>query len=690
VSVDSSFLTFAGVRPLIGRNFSREEVTPNGPSAVLLSESFWRRQFGGARNVVGKTIRADGQLLTIIGVLPASLRLPDYESDPPDVWLPLVNGREQRLRGVLARVRPGVSIGAAEAELDSVIARVGVPDNDVPGSRTRLVMPGETLGFRRALVMLSGAVALLLLVACANVAHLLLARAATRERELAVRYALGAGRSRLVRQLLTESLVLSLLGGALATVVGVGALRLSAALRPAKLSALAQVSERSHGVWLVAGALALSTGIVVGLLVGLRAARRGVGESLRVGSAGGIGRRSRRLRSSLVVTEIALSATLLVGALLLVHGVINLEDTRLGFDSRRLYGVTISLRGTQFESAAARNTVAQQLLERGRRIRGVVGVTLAGTVPPRAGFLFGNFETPERPATSDDPSTASTNFVSSDYFSVMGISLIGGRTFGATSAERNEAIINETMAKRLWPDGVGMPIGKRFRLAGDGPNRDVNPSRWYVVIGVSQRAATHGLLDDIDEPTVYSPLAAGLENGRVSLIVRATEGVDPTSALRQLASVMASAGSIPAITNVEQALNESIAEPRFSMMVLTTFAGLAVVLAAIGLYGVISYTVAQRTREIGIRMTLGATRSAIARLVVADGLRLAIAGVVLGLLGAALATRLIQTALYGVQREDPWSFAAGAVLLIGVSAMACLIPTLRATAVDPVIAVRAE
>jgi predicted permease len=679
VSIDTSFLAFAGARPLIGRSFSTEDVVANAPRVVLLSEQFWRRQFGADHDVLGKVVQADGQSMTIIGVVPASLRLPDFEVTPADVWIPRTAGLDRRLRGVLARVRPGVATTAAESELDSIAARAGIGAGDPAGSRMRLLRPGDTLRFRRTLVMLSGAVALLLLVACANVAHLLLARGAARDRELAVRHALGAGRSRLIRQLLTESLLLTLVGGAAALAVGAAGLRLLASLRPATLTALSQFSI-DRRVLLVASILTISTGTVVGLLVALRTARRGIGEALRAGSGtGGTGRDGRRLRSTLVVSEIAVSATLLVGALILVRGVINLQNAQLGFDAHRLYGVSFPYRGAQF---------AQELLERGRRVVGAQAVTIAATVPPNGAFFLSAFETPAQPATSGSASTIAINTVAENYFSVLGISLLGGHTFGARSAERNEVVVNETFARQLFPTESGSPVGKRFRMAGNGT--DVDPSPWYVVAAVARDAVMHGLLNDGIEPTLYFPLDGGPATRRTTLIVRGTNDPRIAERLRQLAGAMRTGATVPTITNVEQDLSDSIAEPRFSMRILAAFAALAVVLAAIGLYGVISYTVTRRTREIGIRMTLGATSSSIARLVVADGLRLSTIGVGLGLLGAVAATRVVQTTLYGVQRGDPLSFVLGAVVLLAISAAACLVPTIRATAVDPAAAVRAE
>jgi putative ABC transport system permease protein len=429
--------------------------------------------------------------------------------------------------------------------------------------------------------------------------------------------------------------------------------------------------------------------VIVGLLIGVRSAGRRLGESLRVGASAGATRTVARLRSALVVSEIALSATLLVAALLLARGVIDLENTPLGFDDRNLYGLTLPLRGSQFTSGDA---FGRELLARGARIPGVKAITLAETVPPNGGFLFGVFETPEQSAESHSESTIAMNAVAADYFAVVGIPLTAGRTFDDGSAERNEVVINQALAMKLWRDGSA--VGRRFR-AGGSPND--TPGPWWTVIGVAKNALSHGLrgrgattAELLSEPALFQPLSHVTEIARLTLIIRTHDGTDPSASLRRLGSQLRAGGSPPVITDVDHALRESIAEPRFAMYVLGAFAALGVLLAAIGLYGVISFTVARRSREIGIRMTLGATRGVIARLVIGDGLRLSFIGVLLGILGAAGATRVIQQALYGVGALDPWSFVSGGLGLIGISLLACLVPMARATAVDPAVAVRAD
>jgi predicted permease len=683
-AISDRFLTFAGAAPILGRSFSADDGVAGAPTVVILAEPYWQRAFGGARDVLGKSIRANGLTLTIIGVLPASLRLPDLAVDPVDIWLPMGSGQDQRLAGAVARLRPGTSTKAAEGELGAILKRLTSTEPfAAAGATPQLLRPSETLGFRRALEMLTIAVALLLVVACTNVSHLSLARGVSRQRELAVRFALGAGRGRLVRQLLTESLLLSIAGGFVASCVGSGGLALLRALHPPTLAALGTV-RIDRSVFVIAAALTSIAGVAIGMLVGNRVARDGIASVLRLGA--GSPRHGARLRSMLVVSEIALSATLLVGALLLVRSVMRLQAVSPGLDTRGLYAMTIPLRGTQLESVEAKAGFARRVSERARAIPGVTAATLSEANPFRTGFIMGALETADQASGRTDPTMTATNPVSPDYFSVVGIPIVAGSTFDVGSADRNEVIVDETLAKRLWP--AESAVGKRFRVAASSPSGTPDP--WWTVIGVARKALGHGLMDDDPSPTLYSPIGRAFERGRITLITRWRDGQTAAPALRRLAAELATGAPPPPVTSLQEFLNDSIAEPRFAMVVLGTFAAVAVLLAGVGLYGVISYSVTQRTREIGIRMTLGATHRSIAGLVIADGLRLSSAGILLGVVGAAGASRLVQVAIYGVGRSDPVSFAVGSAGLLAVSLVACAVPVMRATAVDPAVAVRAE
>lgn len=678
--IDTGFLAFAGAHPIAGRNFTAEESLPDGPGVMLLAEDFWRRQYGGSHDVIGKVVRLNSRPRTIIGVLPASLALPDLNIQRPDIWIPF--RPNQGSLGVAVRLSRDVSAKVATDELTGILERSHVDDFPPPNGapwRLQLSRPGDDLHFRQALLMLTGAVVLLLLVACTNVAHLLLARGAARQRELAVRHALGAARPRLLRQLITESVVLAMMGGALAALMGWAGLRLLAAARPANLVPLSYVSMH-RGVISLASALAVAAGLAVGLVSALRSAHRDLGTSLRMG-ASTTPLAGRRLRAVLVVGEVALSATLLVGALLLIHTVFDLQRTPLGFDPRGIYGVRFDARGPV--TTENRSAFAALLRERSAGMPGVGSVTTAALVLPLA-TAVSKLETPEHPSNGGPPGSTHLSYVERDYFSTMGIPLLAGRTFDDGSAARNEVIVSRSLADELWPDGIA--VGRRFRNTFSGPI--LPPTPWLTVIGVVPDVVAN-LLQDAAEPTLYRP--AGGEDGfpQVTVIVR-LHGEDAGAQLKELATLAGPSWSKPSIENVRETLDESMAGPRFTMRVLVVFAALGVLLAAIGLFGVISYNVGQRTREIGVRMTLGATRGSIARLVVGDGVRLALLGIAVGLLGAVAATRLIQNLLYGVPRLDPFAFGLGATLLLVVSAAACVVPMLRATGVDPAIAVRSE
>ncbi len=684
VLIDTGFLAFAGAHPIVGRNFTAEEMIAGGPRSVLLGETFWRGQLRGRVDIVGSTMRIGDGLATIVGILPVTLQLPEVDVGPPDLWLPLIRSENARLSGVAVRLRPGSSRVAAETELDSIDAHADIRGPGAGGHFvTRLIRPAETLRFANILLMLSGAVALLLIVACANVAHLMLVRGAARERELAVRYALGAGRGRIVRQIVTECLVLSGAGCAIALPAALIALRLVVAGRPTNLTALSRVTMNSS-VIVSAIIFALVSGVAFGLLAGRRAVRSGLANGLRSNS--GPNRRGRRLHMAFIVSEIALSATLLVGALTLVRGITRLEGTDVGFDSRGLFALTVPFPSAA-ASQAARDAFEAGLLERGRAVVGVRSATLAGTAPPRVTFLPAQFQAEGRPAPQGPPTTVTADAVAPDYFTTLGLRLTAGRSFDAARPDPTEVVINEAFARQLWP--AASPLGRRFR-AGDGTPTGESP--WLTVVGAARNAVMHGLLEDAAQPAMYLPRPSELLAGpRVTLLVRVSAGASsPVNALRRLGMEVASEGAIPKVTDVEREMGETIANPRFTTMVLCGFAVVAVILAMVGLYGVVAFTVAQRTREIGIRITLGATNATIARLVVGQGLAISGIGVFLGAVGAIGGARVLAHSVDGIPGGDVESFVVGAAVLLTVSLVACIVPTVRAAAVDPLIAIRSE
>jgi predicted permease len=681
--IDTAFLDFSGSQVLLGRNFTAHEMAPRGPGALLVSEQLWRTRFGASPDVIGQPVELEGERHTIVGIVPAAVTIPDFRFERADVFVPI--SLERSGGSVLVRLRPGISREIATEELRDLLARASVFDvKPVPMPMPlRLTKPQDWLPIGEPLALLTVAVGLLLLVACTNVAQLLLARGAARERELAVRHALGAGRSRLLRQLVTESVLVATFGGALAVVVGWLGLRVLAAVRPASLVALTHVSS-GRGVLYLASGLAILCGVLVGLVTALRAAHRSLGIALRSG-AWSTARSGRQLRSALVVGEVALSATLLVGALLLIHSVYDLQRTQLGFDARGLYEV--SFPRPESEAPEARAAFATLVRERAVRIPGVERVALGASAPSPRGFrAIAAFETPEREVAPEAASEAiSVRSASADYFQMLKMPLLAGNTFGPGSAQRHEVIVSASLARTIWPDGNA--IGRRFRNAVSRSRGVIEP--WQTVIGVVPDVVSN--LVEGAYPVLYLPEdeIRVRTNRNVAVLIRA-HGKDASDRVRELASIIMPGEVDVVVTNVAAVIGETLAEPRFTMLVLASFALLGVALAAIGLYGVVAYSVGQRTREIGVRLTIGATRSSIARLVVGDGVRLTMIGIAVGLGGAGLATRVLGAMLYGVSPIDAFAFGTGALVLLAVSITACVVPTLRAIRIDPTIAVRAE
>ncbi len=680
--------SFLGATLPLGRYFAPEELVSNGPHVVVLGHGLWQRRFGGRTNALGETLEIDGKPYTVIGVMPTDFTIPSMGGGPASqLWLPLPPGTAETRRQAVARLRPGVTPEQATAELGSIETAYW---KDKPNSMAftgKALRPQEFLAgpLRQGLLVLFGVVGVVLLIACANVANLLLARAATRSHEFAIRTALGAGRGRLVRQLLTESTLLALLGGALGIFLAARGLDLLRVVRPSSLDQLDDVRLQPVALLWSLG-LTLVTGLVFGLAPALLSTDRQAGGSIR-GLAGTSARSPRRLRSALVVLEVALSVTLLVGAGLLVRTLVRMQQVQPGFSAEGVTAFTIAPPAALGEESSAKPNPAlpeirRELAERVRAIPGVEGVALSSGVPPRMGVAFGELEVEGKSLNPEErPRLVGYSAVSPGYFAALGVSLVAGRTFEPRS-DTHETLINEGMARRFWPGEDA--VGKRFRLGERG--------EWLTVIGVVSDIRIPGRQQSFDSLQTYSPISErDGEPGGSYLLVRSRG--DRASITRQVrAEVGATAGAL-AITEVNAAsdlLDEVLQGPRFTMLLFAGFAGLALLLAAIGLYGVVSYSVSQRTREIGVRMALGAGRLSVIRMVLWQGLGLTLLGVVLGLAGAAAATRAMQSLLFGVSRLDPLTFAVVGAGLIAVALVAAWVPARRAVRVDPAVALRGE
>ncbi|HTR77541.1 MAG TPA: ABC transporter permease, partial [Gemmatimonadaceae bacterium] len=589
-TVFPTFFGFAGTHAILGRTFTPADLDAGG-RVTLLGESMWRGRFGGDPAAIGKTITLGDSLYTIIGVAPSTLRLPGAPIDPVDAWIPLDVRNDSLGMSVIGRLRPGATIAGAMRELDSLFARsAGFASAAIP-FKTAVVRPAQRVRFHDSLVMLAWAVALVLLVACANVAHLLVARSVTRQRELAIRDALGAGRGRVLRQLLTESLILSL-GG---TVLGVGlgwlGLRGLIALRPASLDSLqtARLDLDTLGLTI---AIAILTGATFAMMGAVQAARHSANDALKSGSlTTSRSRRDGRVRSLLVVSELALSGTLLVGAALLLKSVINLQRTDLGFTPHGLYALSLPLDANHI-AASARAGVLGGVVSGIRDLPGVQAVAVASVAPGSRWFRIGHLQVRGEAA----PTTEKSGFIDvisaqPSYFRTMGIPLRAGAVFSDTSGDSREVIVNAGFARAHWPGTSA--VGHQIRVAGTGSEP------WLTIVGVAGDASTDGPAAWSSAPVLYTPPPPDLHNPVI--LIRTTGGaasVAPLLALARRYGVRRSAD----LESVEDVISRSIAAPRFIMLLLSIFTVLAVVLAGVGLYGVMSYTVERRRNEIGIRM----------------------------------------------------------------------------------------
>jgi putative ABC transport system permease protein len=691
--------SFLGVAPLLGRGFTAADVAAGAPAVVMLSHEMWQRDYGGTPDVVGRALLLDDVSHVVVGVLPG--RWDAFARDAhPEVWFPQalpasVSPRTFQLLEALGRVRPGVSVDAAASELDAIYSRVQAEagnarpavGNDPLSVRVERPSDRVDANARDALLVLLGAVGLVLLVACSNVANLLLARGASRARELSLRSALGASTWRLVRALFAECVMLALAAGVVGVAIGWATLRILVQLRPSSLSSLGEV-QLDPAVLAFTFGVSVATALLFGVAPALQLTSRKLGGALRHGASGVVrGGAGPRLRKLLVTAQMMVSVVLLVGAGLLIRSVIHLQSIDVGFDTENLFSARLAMPRARYTTPASRDLLAEQLLDRIRSSPGVSAATQAFLPPPEVMTAVGsNLEIRGVTLSAADAQAASAeNFVRPDYFSTLGIRLLEGRTFTADEARGDAAVIvNRAAAQRYWP--AGGALGAEIRSG----------QTWAKVVGVVDNVVLGSLTRSQDTPQLYSALQAdrgplAIPGMPLVLIVRATE--DPAAAIASVRDAVRVLDPEIAITNLlrtETALANTIDAPRFNMALLIAFAVIGLVLAAVGLAAVIGYEVTERTHEIGIRMALGARAENVRRLAMRQGLTPALIGVVVGIVGALAATQLATGLLYGVAPRDPATFVGVVALLVLVALGASWVPARRATRVDPITALRAD
>lgn len=695
--VSAGLFPLLGVQPVVGRAFREDEDRPGHTNFALLSYKLWQRRFGGDRAISGTSIRLREQSYTVVGVLPKDFAVFDPQVD---IWVPLgLNESDSRAaagRGiaVIARMKPGVQIEQARGELDAIGAQLEAANPVLNSGYRPSVFPfrdelvslhdarmGST---RQALLILLGAVGFLLLMACVNVANLLLARGASRRREIAIRAAMGATRGRVMTQMLSESLLLSLAGGALGLALAFGAIALVRWLGPASLPRLAEVKVDVR-LLLFALGVSIATGLAFGAAPALQSTGTNLNQALiEGGRGGGTGRMGRLLRNTLVVVEVTLAVVLLIGAGLLIRSFTRLRSTSPGFSSEGLLTFRLPLAGRANASADRRVAFVQEAAE---RIAHLPGVRAAGAINslPLTGFGSGSTFTVEgRPAgAAEQHPMALVRSVTPSYFRAMGIPLLAGRELsgGDTRDAVHAIVVNQTIARRYFAGGD--PVGARLHLD------QLNDGWTGQIVGVAGNVSPERLEGE-DWPTIYIAHAQWPLNTMVMVARTTGSPMSLAGAVAREIHAMDAEQPVSDMKPMDEVLDRAVADSRFHAIVLAIFAAIAFVLAAVGIYGVISYGVTERTHELGIRMALGAQRNDVLRLVVGQGARLACYGIAAGMAAAWALTRLMATMLYGVQATDFYTFAAIAGLLGGVALVASYIPSRRAMALDPMAALRHE
>ncbi|HEY0321298.1 MAG TPA: ABC transporter permease [Pyrinomonadaceae bacterium] len=701
VRITANAFKMLGVEAVAGRTILPDDGKPGSPRVVLISYGLWQRRFGGERNLVGRSIALNGDQFAVAGVLPPDFIFPGADAE---IAVPLIletdprrSERDSNFLRVYARLKPNATLAQAQSEMAQINARLREQYMEANAKKTAprvLMLRDEVVGdYRKPLLMLLGAVALVLLIACANLANMLLARASGRGREVAIRVAIGATRLSLVRQLLTESLMIALAGGAAGFLLAWWGIHLLLKLSPADLPRAREVVMDTR-VLAFSLLVSLLAGIIFGLMPAVSASKVDLNRELKGGGHGTTdGGRRKRTRSLLVVSEVALSLLLLIGAGLFIKSFLRLQQVNPGFDPHNTLAVRLSLPPARYKKPEAVVGFYEKLAPRIMSLPGVEAVGVASVLPLSGSNVRADFTIVGRPPLKPEEVPAAQNrWVSPGYFQLMRVPILKGREFDERDTARSlpVVVIDEALARRFWPDGN--PVGEHLKID------DAAPAPWREVeiVGVV-RDVKHNTLLDEPTPTVYAPIYQSQEGtvaflaNNMSLAVRTSS--DPLAMATIIRREVREVDGDVATSNVrsmEQFMAMTIASRRFNLMLVTLFAGVALLLAATGIYAVVSYTVAQRTKEIGIRMALGARTPDVVRMILGHGLKLTLLGVAVGLAGAFILTRVIANLLFDVTATDPATFILMPLILLVVALLACFVPARRATRVDPLVALRME